>query len=197
MDIEEIPETKTEVFLHDERVCLLPFFPEFVEKYHRWMQDPVILLETGSDEMSLEEIREIQEKYLASKNDHCFIIYFDPDHTHAFEDIRLGKVAREQLAAHIVGDVNLFTTRDGNVEINVGFAMTQIMIGEKEFRRKGLASNALSLTHSFIKDTLKKPLIQAKINKDNTPSIEFFKKFGYQVVKEIKPFDQLELHLRF
>ena len=52
------------------------------------------------------------------------------------------------------------------------------MIGEKAFRRKGLASNALRLTHGFIRDSMKKQLIQAKINKENTPSIEFFQKFG-------------------
>ena len=69
------------------------------------------------------------------------------------------------------------------------------MIGEKDCRRKGIAGSALKLAHDFIKNQLKKSVVQAKINKDNTASIQFFQKYGYSVVREIKPFDQIELHI--
>lgn len=68
------------------------------------------------------------------------------------------------------------------------------MIGEKHWRRKGLASEALKLSIGFAKQ-LEKKLMVAKINKGNEASIALFKKHGFVLVKEIKPFDQLEFHL--
>ena len=121
MEIEELPlnSSKIPVYLTDSRIHLIPFYPQFIEKYAEWMKDPQILIETGSDEMTIGEIQEIQEKYATNKNEHCFIIYYDPDNKFSFEDIRSDLVERDNLVNFVVGDINLFTTRDNEIEINV------------------------------------------------------------------------------
>ena len=47
-----------------ESVALVPFYPEFIEKYHTWMQDEQLRKLVDTEEMTLEQVKEAQEMSL-------------------------------------------------------------------------------------------------------------------------------------
>lgn len=76
----------------------------------------------------------------------------------------------------MVGDINLFFSEwvDKNqCEIN-------IMIAEKGFRGKGVATQALRIVEEFATAKYQKDQVIAKIKKGNTASIKLFQKMGYK-----------------
>lgn len=102
----------------------MPFYKEFVEKYLVWMDDEDIKLETGSDDMKLEDVIDVQQMYNKSKNDYCFIIYFNEKNSLDVSKILDDQIDRKDLIPYLVGDVNLFSPDKEMFEINVSFELT-------------------------------------------------------------------------
>jgi RimJ/RimL family protein N-acetyltransferase len=75
----------------------------------------------------------------------------------------------------MVGDINLFFhdyLEEHEAEIN-------IMIGEQNFRGKGIAQKVLSMMMEFGYTHYNKVYFIAKIKNSNTASISLFKKMGF------------------
>uniref|UniRef100_A0A7S4P046 N-acetyltransferase domain-containing protein n=2 Tax=Guillardia theta TaxID=55529 RepID=A0A7S4P046_GUITH len=104
-----------------QNILLVPYSPEHVARYHEWMKDEEILKFTGSEPLSLDEEIEMQKKWEDEYDKSTFIIL-------------------DKESKHMIGDINMFFYEDEKYhgEINV-------MIAEKEYRRKGLAKEALRL----------------------------------------------------
>ncbi len=167
---------------------LVPFDAAFVEKYFSWMSDKQLAADTDSEGITVEDIREVQKMYACSDKDVCFIIAFDPDGKVDPARLQDGSTKVSELADMIVGDVNLFTPKKGVFEIN-------IMIAEKSMRKKGVASAAFKMAADYAR-SIGKELIIAKINSSNEASLKFFEKLGFERVKEIPAFQQVEMHLK-
>ena len=54
------------------------------------------------------------------------------------------------------------------------------MIGNASFRRKGLGKEVMKVVESLAKDKLGQSVLVAKINRQNAPSVNFFKKEGFE-----------------
>jgi hypothetical protein len=85
------------------------------------MRDSELLRETGSEELTQEDVEEIQQRYnLPTNRDYCFILCdrskFDWISSDT-ADIPLGR--RQELADSILGDINLFSATVDSFEINV------------------------------------------------------------------------------
>ena len=71
------------------------------------------------------------------------------------------------------------------------------MIANKDFRRKGLAKEAISLVKKYLAENKGKGIMVAKIKKSNKNSIEFFKSCGFEFYHDITAFESVELHCKF
>lgn len=124
---------------HTSRLVLLPFYPEFIDKYTHWMKDPELLRETGSEELSREDVKEIQERYNSDTNkDFCFIMcdrslfdWITPE-TDTVDPSR-----RTELVGGILGDINLFSANPALFEINVLFGPNKDHDSRKLLPQKG------------------------------------------------------------
>jgi diamine N-acetyltransferase len=76
-----------------------------------------------------------------------------------------------------VGFVDLFDVDFSHLKASVGIIIS------KEFRRQGLANDALSGLQNFAKQQ-KIQVLWAKCHSWNTPSVNLFKKSGFQIVDE-------------
>lgn len=52
----------TDAVIKGDKVVLVPYREEHVEKYHQWMSDPRLLTLTASEPLTLEEEYEMQSK---------------------------------------------------------------------------------------------------------------------------------------
>ncbi|XP_049848735.1 N-acetyltransferase 9-like protein [Schistocerca gregaria] len=116
-----------------QRAVLTAFRPEHIKRYHRWMQNPTLKKDTGSEDLktdTIEDIADYQRQIVNDENNKTFII--------------LDTASRE-----MVGDINLFISEcDGTraAEINV-------MIAEVSARRKGYAREAVKLAMEHLHKT--------------------------------------------
>jgi RimJ/RimL family protein N-acetyltransferase len=141
-------------------INLVDFTEEYTSLFYEWMQDADLLRLTGTDRMTLEEIKRLSEKSLEGK---CIIKIILLDDTP-------------------IGDIDLFYSIDEDL-LNCG--EINILIVQKQYRSKGYGKRALL---KFL-DLLRKPnkalrpdYLCAKINKDNKESIALFESVGF--VKE-------------
>ncbi|ODN03080.1 N-acetyltransferase 9 [Orchesella cincta] len=149
------------------KVVLVPYRESHVPKYHEWMGDEETLRLTGSDRLTLDEEFEMQQKW-AEDNDKCTFIILDEA---------------------------LWKASEGNeVEQSpYSIAEIEIMIAEKSARRKGLASEALTLIMTFGKEELGVQKFIAKIKEDNESSIALFQKLGFREVARSTVFHEVTL----
>ena len=87
------------------------------------------------------------------------------------------------------GDVNLFFNDNEDEHA----AEIEIMIAEKLSRRKGLAFEALNLMMDYAIDKLNVSQFVAKITSENKPSLELFKKLGFDDIQYIEVFSEYHL----
>ncbi|CAE6512020.1 unnamed protein product [Rhizoctonia solani] len=182
-----------------QKVVLVPYRSEHVERYHKWMQDPELLELTASEPLSFEEEMDMQRKWRDDADKLTFIILArtNPDSTMTDTDS-----IRE---LPMIGDVNLFLkdveTDDGDRKE----AEVEIMIAERGYRRKGLAFEALQmfLGYTTRRDQSVPGLgldpyqLVVRIGGSNAPSRELFKRLGFVVSKEVAVFDEVEMRWRW
>jgi len=165
-------------------VILVPYRHEHVEKYHQWMLDEELRELTASEPLSLDEEYEMQRKWRSDEDKLTFIILANE-----------GGIT----ASPMVGDVNMFfkgTAADDDFEVEV-----EIMIAEKPYRRKGLASSALQLMLRYATSTKSSSLpvhpkhLVVRIGDKNVPSINMFRKLGFAVTKHVEVFSEIEMRL--
>ncbi|MDP4267371.1 MAG: GNAT family protein [Bacteroidota bacterium] len=74
-----------------------------------------------------------------------------------------------------IGAIDLFDFDPCNRRVGIG-----ILIGEKDFRSKGYASEALELMIKYVFNTLNLHQLYCNILTDNEQSINLFSKFGFK-----------------
>lgn len=107
------------------------------------------------------------------------------------------------LTSNMVGDVNLFTSAldtdcasgDGTTALQ---GELEIMIAEPAARRRGCATEALSL---MIRYALREGIIAqpedflVRIGEQNAQSIAMFGKLGFEIVKRVAVFEEVEMRI--
>lgn len=78
---------------------------------------------------------------------------------------------------NIVGDIDVFFSNDDD---GLALAELNIMIASSEWRRRGYASEALTLTMQYCMQRLDVRRFVAKIGKDNQASRLFFERHGFR-----------------
>ena len=138
-------------------LCLVDFTEEYILPFHKWMQDGELLRLTGTDPMTLEEVKKLSVQSLQGK---CIVKII------LLDDIP-------------IGDIDLFYSVDEDLfnsgEIN-------ILIADKQFRSKGYGKQALLKFIDLIEKTrraLRLDYLCAKINKDNKESVGLFESVGF------------------
>lgn len=145
-------------------VVLIPYKRCLVEKYHSWMQDPILLEATASEPLSIEEEYDMQKLWRHDVKK-CTFIVLSKGFLPCSNDSELDRMA---------GDVNIFLN-DYDDKYN---AEIEIMIAEPRYRRCGVATEALKLMMHYGATQLKIRRFFAKINRKNIGSIALFKRFG-------------------
>ncbi|WVR03247.1 hypothetical protein IAU60_000238 [Kwoniella sp. DSM 27419] len=174
--------------IYGQRVILVPYRAEHVPTYHEWMKSPELLELTASEPLSYEEELDMQRKWHLDEDKLTFILLARPSAEEAGASATLDPV--QLRSCRMVGDVNLFLPDglDGDGEC-------EIMIAAKDDRRKGFATEALSLFLTYVTTHLKLPPSQliARISSTNTPSILLFQRLGFGITKHVKVFDEVEM----
>ena len=166
---------------------LVQYSRDLVETYHRWFVEDAELLElTCSELLSLEEEYVNQQSWIE-----------DPD--------KLTYLIRDETRddALLCGDINAFFSdyfesdwQTGDPEPSMvptgRVAEINLMIAEKQSRRKGIAEEALALFMRAIEEnTAGTRLFVAKIQLQNTASIKLFEKIGFHEFKRIECFNEV------
>jgi len=105
----------------------------------------------------------------------------------------------------MIGDVNMFFKDEGEVEC-------EIMIAERDYRRKGYGLEALRLLFRYATDQTTfssssslpvptpfsprlpvNPALVVRVGASNRPSIALFHKLGFSVSKHVEVFDEVEM----
>ena len=151
------------ILLQSERLNLLNFQEKHIPEYYKFFQNnPKLLKLTKTDYApSLLETEEIQKYWKNAKNCYCFVL-------------------EEKNNKELIGDINLIhyeCFENDEMELS-------IMISFEKNRRKGYGKESLFLAEEFIKKFLIYKKIICKIDKNNLPSINFFKKYGYVFYKD-------------
>ena len=186
---------------------MIPYRREFVPQYHSFMQDPLLLKLTGSEPMTLEEELNAQKDWIESDSKLTWLIV-DPSQ----------KI--------LIGDLNFFFSLQQNYaetdSVSDSFIQAEIniMICNSQFRRKGIARQALfagiqycleyvvpffsmnppswiSCKNEYSNSTqttsdisIPKLVFAAHIDLDNTPSISLFKSISFSFEKTVKVFHE-------
>ncbi|CAK0746917.1 hypothetical protein CVIRNUC_001728 [Coccomyxa viridis] len=151
-----------------------PYLRQFVEKYHTWMEDPVLRELTASEPLTLEaggvhyagELGQRREEYESSINDAT---------NNSDAGLMLTCIRK---CTFILFDRSLPSGLQ-----SMPFALEKhhiIMIAEPGSRRKGIAKEALQLMMSHGHSQLGIERFVAKIAVDNSPSRHLFEALGFQ-----------------
>lgn len=163
---------------------LVPYRPEHVPTYHRWMQDPHLLEATGSEPLTLFEEYAMQHSWTLDPRK-CTFIVLDKQRISG----ELG--CEDPHVAAMVGDVNLYM----NDADETTAAELEIMIAEKDCRGKGLGREAVQLMMAYAIDHLNISKFRAKIGDMNLPSLHLFQSLGFKDVSHSSVFNQVTLEI--
>jgi RimJ/RimL family protein N-acetyltransferase len=114
------------------------------------------------------------------------------------------------LSEGMIGDVNLFLTDASDEEDDQAIEQTnsgkvlrkqgelEIMIAEQSARRKGYASQALTLMICYAMQHLHlgPEDFLVRIGMNNTKSIHMFERMGFEIVKRVDVFQEVEMRVR-
>ena len=111
--------------------------------------------------------------------------------------------APADLTDGMIGDVNVFLSRldegEGDDKTSPLQGELEVMIAESSQRRKGCATQALQLLISYVCGpplSLSPLNLLARVGMGNGSSTKMFEKLGFEVVKEVVVFQELEMRLR-
>jgi len=169
--------TNWETRVRGERVVLVPYREAHVPRYHRWMESEELRQLTGSERLSLEQEREMQQAWREDKDKCTFIV--------------LGKELLERggdEVAAMIGDTNLFLQEDSSAEV-------EIMIAEEGARGKRLGWEAILLMLRYAVEVLQIKRFEAKIKIGNLPSIKLFRKIGFTETSRSEVFGEITFSL--
>ncbi|KAI5118338.1 hypothetical protein M0805_009141 [Coniferiporia weirii] len=200
------------VALVGERVILVPYREEHVERYHAWMADAELRELTASEPLTLEEEYEMQRKWQEDQDKLTFIVLArqnasSPVPAPGPAPGPTGTLAwTECAAAQMIGDVNLFFNGSPGVveegEEADGEVEAEVMIAEKAYRRRGYASEALQLLLSYATSATHPPILPVapdrlvvRIGERNTASVALFTVLGFVVTRCVEVFAELEMRL--
>ena len=113
-----------EICLIGQKTILVPYRPEHIEKYHKWLQDPHLLEMTGSEPLSMEEEVAMQKSW-RDDDSKCTFIVLDREACVGLSDTCTNGAGNEERADNgdmisvsedfvernlsaMIGDVNLF-----------------------------------------------------------------------------------------
>lgn len=146
------------------RVYLVPFSEQHLadSKYLSWVSDPNVMRYVGRDEylrpIAFSEVRKYVERLWSAKGCTFLAIH------HSAHDAFIGTVK--------IHFFDLEGQRRGVADIG-------IMIGNRDFRGKGLASDALHTACRYAFDELAARKLTAGAMAPNEPVIRAFKKIGF------------------
>ena len=114
------------------------------------------------------------------------------------------EMAPTSLTKNMIGDVNLFLSPViSNDEVNDSPTSLQgeleIMIAESSAQRRGFATQALKLIINYVCQpplSLSPKSLLVKVGLGNTGSIRLFEKLGFENVREVPMFRELEMRIR-
>ncbi|TDL22373.1 acyl-CoA N-acyltransferase [Rickenella mellea] len=182
-----------------DAIVLVPYRPEHVETYHQWMSDPELRELTASEPLTLEEEYGMQRKWQLDEDKLTFIILCRENTSSGSETSH--STVEDVKNYPMIGDVNLFfkgSRLDDDFEVEV-----EIMIAESDYRRRGIASQALQMIMSFATTFSSPPLLPVRLNhfvvrigSKNVASINMFEKLGFAVTKHVAVFDEVEMRLK-
>lgn len=177
-----------DIELIGQKIRLVPYRKEFVEKYHEWMKDPYILEMTASEPLSIEEEYVMQESWRNDDKKLTFIVVADGEGA----DVNKVPSRLDFYQNNMAGDVNLFfNDRDDENVCEI-----EVMIAEEQFRRQGCAEEALRMIMRYALDNFAVRRFYCKINEVNAGSIALFtKKLGYKEVNYVSAFKEYEFEL--
>ncbi|KAK7038246.1 N-acetyltransferase 9 [Favolaschia claudopus] len=212
----------SDTVLVGDKVVLVPYLPRHVPKYHSWMQDEELRELTASEPLTLEEEYEMQRKWQLDDDKLTFIVCARQD-SDMLASGRLSAQDPRVSSLPMIGDVNIFlhgSQDNADGEEDEFYAEAEVMIAEREYRRKGLASEALRLilgyatasdvegcfvcdNPSLLRDTLQgSPLpiaptaLLVRISESNEPSIRLFHQLGFHITKRVEVFGEVEMRWR-
>ncbi|KAK0186745.1 GNAT domain-containing protein [Armillaria mellea] len=186
-----------------------------LQKYHSWMENDELRSLTASERLTLEEEFDMQRKWREDDDKLTFIILARHARDSLLDDEKNPIPSDPRiLSLPMAGDVNMFL--NGAPEDDDEFtAEVEIMIAEPDYRRGGLALEALQLmlqyatANRFLIEGISVPIVfpkpsplpilpsslVARIGDTNLPSIRLFEKLGFVITKRIEVFSEVEMKL--
>jgi RimJ/RimL family protein N-acetyltransferase len=208
-----------ETVIVGEKCVLVPYRPEHVLQYHTWMQDPDLLEATASEPLSLEQEYEMHRTWRDDDAKCTFIVLARgllPNEccSELLQNRSSEDFIQKSLSA-MVGDVNMFLSEQdepddddehhtahsasGSDRMKESFRQAEldIMIAEKEHRKRGVGQEAVELMMLYGATHCRNlRRIFCKINQDNTASLHLFQsKLGFRQCAYAECFREVELEI--
>lgn len=162
----------------DGKVALVPYTSAHVPRYHQWMASDLLREMTASEPLSLDEEYAMCTAWQNDDDKLTFIV------------VDLGGWRADNDAddvRHMVGDVNCFFNNPDDPLDNVE---VEVMIAEPTARRKGFASEALSLIMQYCVNELGVKGFRAQILRKNEGSKLLFQGLGFRFSRSVDVFDE-------
>ncbi|XP_055379832.1 alpha/beta-tubulin-N-acetyltransferase 9 isoform X2 [Condylostylus longicornis] len=148
--------------------------------YHNWMKSAELQILTASEPLSLEEEYAMQKSWRNDEDKCTFLILSKETFDTTNDELK-----------SLIGDTNLFLQYEDDQNEKV--AECEIMIAEKEYRRKKLGWESMLLMLKYGQCILNLNKFVAKINENNENSIYMFKKMNFNEISRSEIFHEVTL----